>query len=69
VVPGIGQDGRMAESGCDNCGFGDPVLVRVRRVYVVPETWDQAPSERVVPEPERWCIPCATQFPCEAVTD
>ncbi|MFM8237878.1 MAG: hypothetical protein ACKOBG_09000 [Actinomycetota bacterium] len=59
----------MTDPTCDNCGISDPVLVSVRRVYVVPETWDQAPSERVAPEPERWCVPCATQYPCAAGPD
>lgn len=57
----------MTEPVCDNCGFEDPALVTVRRVYVVPETWDQTPSERIVPEAERWCVPCVTQYPCEVV--
>ena len=57
----------MAEPGCENCGFADPELVTVRRVYVVPEAWDREPSERVLPDPERWCVSCATQYPCEVV--
>ena len=32
---------RMAERVCENCGFPDDELILVRRVYVVPETWDQ----------------------------
>ena len=32
----------MSERACENCGFVDDELVLVRRVYVVPETWDQA---------------------------
>ena len=49
--------------GCDNCGFPDPELVRVRRVYVVPASWDNEGSETVVPEPEMWCVSCCSQYP------
>lgn len=52
---------------CENCGFEDEDLVLVRRVYVVPETWDQPASETVVPEPELWCVSCVTQYPCNGV--
>ena len=44
-------------------------LVLVRRVYVVPETWDQAASETVVPEPELWCVSCCSQYPHDVVDD
>jgi hypothetical protein len=46
------------ERVCENCAFPDDELVLVRRVYIVPETWDQAASETVVPEPELWCVSC-----------
>ena len=55
----------MTASTCENCGIADDELVRVRRVYVVPETWDTPASRTVVEPPEHWCIPCATQYPCE----
>ena len=61
----MGQDGVVTAPVCENCGIDDPVLVSVRRVYVVPESWDPVASERIVPEAERWCVPCATQYPCE----
>ena len=48
----------MTDRACENCGFPDEELVLVRRVYVVPETWDQAASETVVEEPELWCVSC-----------
>ena len=44
-------------------------LVLVRRVYVVPETWDQAASETVVEEPELWCVSCCSQYPHNVVAD
>jgi hypothetical protein len=50
---------------CENCGFPDAELVRVRRVYVVPASWDKEGSERVVPEPEMWCVSCCSQYPNE----
>ena len=59
--------GRMTERVCENCGFGDEELASVRRVYVVPEAWDQPPKREVVDPPELWCIPCITQYPCEPV--
>jgi hypothetical protein len=54
---------------CENCGFEDDELILVRRVYVVPETWDQPASETVVPEPELWCVSCVSQYPCNGVED
>ncbi len=57
----------MSERACENCGFEDDELVLVRRVYVVPETWDQAASETVVPEAELWCVSCCSQYPHDLV--
>jgi hypothetical protein len=57
----------MTERVCENCGFPDEELVLVRRVYVVPETWDEAGSEKVVEEPELWCVSCCSQYPNEVV--
>jgi len=37
----------------------------VRRVYVVPETWDAEASETVVDEVEHWCVSCCSQYPHE----
>jgi hypothetical protein len=59
----------VTERACENCGFVDPELVLVRRVYVVPESWDQPASETVVPEPELWCVSCVSQYPCDLVED
>jgi hypothetical protein len=55
----------MTERVCENCALPDDELLLVRRVYVVPETWDSPGSETVVPEPELWCVSCASQYPCE----
>jgi hypothetical protein len=59
----------VTERACENCGFPDEELVLVRRVYVVPETWDEAASETVVPEPELWCVSCCSQYPHDVVED
>ena len=40
----------MTERACENCGTPDDELLLVRRVYIQPETWDQAASETVVAE-------------------
>jgi hypothetical protein len=45
----------------------DEELVLVRRVYVVPESWDQPGSETVVDPPELWCVSCVTQYPCRPI--
>jgi len=55
--------GRTNRGPCENCGFPDVDRVRVRRVYVVPASWDSEGSETVVPEPEWWCISCCSQYP------
>lgn len=59
----------MAERVCENCGFPDDELVLVRRVYVVPESWDQPGSTTVMPEAELWCVSCVSQYPCELAED
>ena len=56
----------MSDRACENCGFVDDELVLVRRVYVVPETWDTPGSATVVEEPELWCVSCCSQYPNEA---
>jgi len=59
----------VTERACENCGFPDEELVLVRRVYVVPESWDQEARATVVPEPELWCVSCVSQYPCELAED
>jgi hypothetical protein len=54
----------MAETtSCDSCGADGDQLQRVRRKYVVPGSWDQDASERVVDEVEHWCFACLTHYP------
>ena len=55
----------MTERVCENCAIEDDELVLVRRVYVVPASWDDPGSQVVVEEPELWCISCISQYPCE----
>lgn len=50
---------------CENCARDEPELLPVRRVYVVPETWDAEASETVVDEVEHWCVSCCSQYPHE----
>jgi hypothetical protein len=61
---------------CQNCSIVDDELVDVHRVYLVfaPDADGPASagpgtppvySERVEPDVEHWCIPCASQFPCQ----
>lgn len=50
---------------CENCGREDADLAAVHRCYVVPETWDQPGSSKTMPEVERWCFSCRTQYPHE----
>jgi hypothetical protein len=57
----------VSDQGCENCGFPDGELVRVRRVYVVPAAWDREGSETVMPDPEWWCVSCCSQYPNEPV--
>jgi hypothetical protein len=55
----------VTERACDNCGIEDDELVLVRRVYVVPASWDTPGSETVLEDPELWCISCCSQYPHE----
>ena len=41
----------------------------VRRVYVVPASWDTPGSETVLEEPELWCVSCCSQYPHELADD
>jgi hypothetical protein len=66
-----GHDGTVVTTGrmCENCGFPDDELVLVRRVYVVPASWDRESSETIVPDPEWWCISCCSQYPNDPVVE
>jgi hypothetical protein len=47
---------------CESCGDAGVELVLVRRLYVTPETWDQAAKVTVAAD-ERWCFVCRTHYP------
>jgi hypothetical protein len=47
---------------CESCGDAAVELVVVRRLYVTPETWDQAGRVEVAGD-ERWCFVCRTHYP------
>lgn len=55
------------ERVCENCARDDDDLVLVRRVYVVPETWDTPGSSSTVNEGELWCFSCRSLYPHEVV--
>jgi hypothetical protein len=50
---------------CENCGTPSVELVRVRRVYLTPESWDTPASRRVLEEPEAWCLTCISLYPAD----
>ena len=50
---------------CDNCAREDSEVARVKRMYVVPESWDTKGSSTTLDEVERWCFSCRTQYPHE----
>ena len=55
----------MPDEVCQNCARTDDDLVTVKRVYVVPETWDQPASVTTTDDIELWCYSCRTQYPHE----
>lgn len=59
----------MPTRNCDNCAIPDDDLVLVRRVYLVPPSWDTPGSRTVLAAPELWCVSCLSQYPCELVDD
>jgi hypothetical protein len=55
----------MSSGTCESCGRDADDLETVHRIYLTPETWDQAEKAQRVDEPERWCFPCRTHYPHE----
>ncbi len=41
----------------------------MRRVYVTAERRDGPSAERVVEEPQLWCVSCVSQYPNDPVDD
>jgi hypothetical protein len=48
---------------CENCARDDDDLIRVHRVYIVPESWETSRSETTVDEVEVWCFSCRSMYP------
>ena len=60
------RGGADHEAGlCHNCARDDDELAPVKRMYVVPESWDTPASATTVDEVELWCYSCRTQYPHE----
>ena len=57
------------ERVCESCAREDDDLVVVRRVYVVPESWDTPGSSTTVTESELWCFSCRSLYPHGVVED
>lgn len=64
--PAPGPD---AAARCENCDHREDLLVAVRRVYLAPEAWDTPGREVVLDTVERWCLSCATLYPCRPPSD
>jgi hypothetical protein len=55
-----------ADAGvCENCARDDDELMAVRRVYVVPESWDTPASSTTMDALELWCFSCRSMYPHE----
>lgn len=48
---------------CDNCGRDESEVAGVKRMYVVPGSWDGPGSSTTMDEVEQWCFSCRTQYP------
>ena len=57
------------ERVCENCARDDEELVVVRRIYVVPESWDTPGSSQTMPGGELWCFSCRSMYPHEVVDE
>ncbi len=65
----VGNNAPVTTRACENCAAPDDELLLVRRVYLVPPSWDSPGSRSVIAEPELWCVSCVSQYPCELVDD
>lgn len=50
---------------CENCAREDSEVAAVKRMYIVPESWDAPGSSTTLDEVEHWCFSCRTQYPHE----
>ena len=54
------------DRACENCGGADDdEMMLVRRMYVVPESWDTPGSSTLLDDTELWCFSCRSQYPHE----
>jgi hypothetical protein len=60
--------GGPGEGTCESCGDTGVELVRVRRLYVTPESWDQAGRVDIADD-EWWCYVCRTHYPHHELDD
>jgi hypothetical protein len=60
--------GGSADGTCESCGDTGVEVVRVRRLYVTPESWDQAGRVDVAGD-EAWCYVCRTHYPHHELDD
>lgn len=69
-TPGVASTavGGPGAGTCESCGDAGVELVRVRRLYVTPESWDQAARVDEASE-ERWCYVCRTHYPHHELDD
>jgi hypothetical protein len=54
---------------CENCARPDDELIAVRRIYLVPESWDTPASSTTMPEVELWCFSCRSMYPHELIEE
>ena len=54
---------------CENCAREDDDLESVRRMYVVPESWDTPGSSSTLDDAELWCFSCRSQYPHEVADE
>jgi hypothetical protein len=57
------------ERVCESCAREDDDLVVVKRVYVVPESWDTPGSSSTSNDTELWCFSCRSIYPHEVADD
>ena len=56
---------------CESCGSPEPddQLGSVYRVYLETDGEGRVIGERVLPDLERWCVPCRTLYPNRPAND
>ncbi len=57
------------ERVCESCAREEDDLAVVKRVYVVPESWDTPSSSTTTSDTELWCFSCRSLYPHEVAED